>query len=264
MALYADPVFANPGAFHSLALWNAAVAYALQVYCDFSGYSDMAMGLAYLFGYHLARNFDLPFLSANMAEFWKRWHMSLSGWIRDYLFIPLGGSRGSRAQTVRNVLLTMTLCGLWHGANWNCVLWGFLNGVLLVIHAAFAPWCERRPRLAAALRTGPGTAARVALTFAAFCLTLAVFRTQGLADAAVMLGGMLSPARGAGLTLPAHGLYLTFAVVALAHALGYRGQWRRPWERVPLPVRGVGLSTAFTLAVLLAPNASKAFIYFQF
>ena len=264
MGLYVDPVFAHPGAFGSLALWNAAVAYAVQVYCDFSGSSDMAMGLAYLLGYHLAINFDMPFLSANMTEFWRRWHMSLTGWIRDYLFIPLGGSRGSRWQTFRNVLLTMTLCGLWHGANWNCVLWGFLNGVLLVIHGLFKPWCDGRPWLSTALRARAGTALRVAATFACFCLTLAVFRTLDLAGACVMVGRMLTLSPGAGLTLPVRGLYLTFVFVALCHALGYRRRWGWLWERVPLPVRGLGLSVALTLALLLAPGASKAFIYFQF
>jgi alginate O-acetyltransferase complex protein AlgI len=199
-----------------------------------------------------------------MTEFWRRWHISLSTWIRDYVFIPLGGSRGSRGRTVRNVLLTMTLCGLWHGANWNCVLWGFLNGFLLVAHAAFAAWCGRRPRLAAALETSAGTALRVALTFAAFCLTLAVFRTQGLADAAVMLRGMLAPTGGLALTLPAHGLYLTFAFVAVCYALGNRDRWLSVWERLPSPVRGLGLGAGLTLVLLLAPGASKAFIYFQF
>ncbi len=264
MALYADPVFANPGAFGSVTLWSAAVAYALQVYCDFSGYSDMALGLAHLLGYHLAKNFDLPFLSANMAEFWRRWHISLSNWIREYLFIPLGGSRGSAWHTRRNVLITMTLCGLWHGANWNCVLWGFLNGVLLVLHAAFVPWCDRWPRVKSALETPAGTALRVAATFASFCLTLAVFRTQGLHAAGVMVGRMLVPASGSGLTLPARGLLLTFAAVALGHGLGYRERWRRLWERLPVPARGLALGGGVSLALLIAPSASKAFIYFQF
>jgi alginate O-acetyltransferase complex protein AlgI len=264
MALYVDPVFAHPGAFGSFTLWSAAAGYALQVYCDFSGYSDMAMGLAYLFGYHLIRNFDLPFLSVNLTEFWRRWHISLSTWIRDYLFIPLGGSRGSRWQTARNVLVTMGLCGLWHGANWNCVLWGVLNGALLIGHASFAPWCERRPILRDILRSPTGTAVRIGMTFACFCLTLAVFRTQGLHDAALMVGRMIVPVGGAGLTLPANGLYLTFALVAVAHALGYRDRWRQLWDLVPAPVRGIGLGGAVTAALLVAPGVSKAFIYFQF
>jgi alginate O-acetyltransferase complex protein AlgI len=264
MPQYIDPVFADPGAFGTSTLWAAAIGYALQVYCDFSGYSDMAMGLAHLLGYHLARNFDLPFLSANMAEFWRHWHISLSTWIRDYLFIPLGGSRGSRWQTIRNVLITMTLCGLWHGANWNCVLWGFLTGVVLVVHSLFAAWCQRRPRLKSALQTSAGTALRIAMTFACFCLTMAVFRTLTLRGAQVMVARMLMPTTGRAFTVDAGGLYLTFVVVALCHLAAYRERWRLVWDRLPVPVRGLTVSAAFTLALVLAPNASKAFIYFQF
>jgi hypothetical protein len=206
----------------------------------------------------------MPFASANMAEFWRRWHISLSTWIRDYVFIPLGGSRGGRWLSYRNTLIAFTLCGLWHGANWNYVAWGFLNGVLLVVHAWFRPWCTRRPALEAALRSGSGTAVRVAITFACFCLTLAVFRTQGLAAAGVMLRGMLTPVAGPGLTLHTHGLYLTFAFVILCHVMALRNWWPRIYERLPLPARGLGFGAALTLALILMPGASKAFIYFQF
>jgi alginate O-acetyltransferase complex protein AlgI len=264
MALYADPVFADPAHFGSAALWLATIAYALQVYCDFSGYTDIALGLAHLLGFHLCQNFNMPFLAVNMADLWRRWHISLSTWIRDYLFIPLGGSRGSYWQTCRNTLIAFGLCGLWHGANWNCVLWGVLNGLLLIGHAAFRPWCERRPVLNGAVRSVFGTALRVAVTFACFCLTLAVFRTPGLAAAGVMLRGMLTPVAGAGLTLQAHGLLLTIAFVAICHALGVQDRWRRLLEWAPLPVRGFGLGAILTLTLVLAPGASKAFVYFQF
>jgi alginate O-acetyltransferase complex protein AlgI len=264
MALYVDPVFADPAAHGTVALWLAAIAYALQVYCDFSGYTDMALGLAQLFGYHLAPNFNLPFLSANMAEFWRRWHISLSSWIRDYLYIPLGGSHGGGWRTSRNILLTMALCGLWHGANWNYVLWGVLNGVLVVAHGAFRPWCARRPALDSVLRSVPGTTLRVAGTFACFCLTLAVFRAPGVRAAGAALSRMLMPAGGEGLAVRPLGLYLTIVAVALAHILAQDDRWQRWWERVPVPVRGLGFGTALSLAMILAPQASKAFIYFQF
>src|SRR5262249_14504842 len=148
---HVDPVFSAPGQYGAAALWIAAVAYALQVYCDFSGYTDMALGLAQLFGYHLAVNFRLPFLAVNVSDFWRRWHISLSTWIRDYLYIPLGGSRRGRWVTCRNLLLTMGLAGLWHGANWNYVLFGLLQGTMLAAHAAFRSWCVGRPRLVAVL-----------------------------------------------------------------------------------------------------------------
>ncbi|MFM7148206.1 MAG: MBOAT family O-acyltransferase [Gemmataceae bacterium] len=123
MAAFADPVFANPSAYGTETIWVAMFAYAMQIYGDFSGYSDMALGTAHLFGYHLTLNFNMPYLSRNISEFWRRWHISLSTWLRDYLFIPLGGSRGGSWMTYRNLLITMTLGGLWHGASWNFVLW---------------------------------------------------------------------------------------------------------------------------------------------
>jgi alginate O-acetyltransferase complex protein AlgI len=264
MALYVDPVFADPAVHDTAALWLAAMAYALQVYCDFSGYSDMALGLADLLGYHLAPNFDMPFLSANFTEFWRRWHMSLSTWIRDYIFFPLGGSRGSTLRTAFNILLTFTLCGLWHGAGWNFVLWGFFTGVLLVVHSLFKIWTGNRPRLKAVLQTAPGTAGRVALTFVCFCLSLVVFRCTGPAFALTYYRRLFVPSGGEGLPLQAAALYGTFAAVALAHAAG---KWRgtvRVVERLPAPVRGLGFGAALTAAFVLAPGASKAFIYFQF
>jgi alginate O-acetyltransferase complex protein AlgI len=264
MALYVDPVFAAPEVHATATLWLAAIAYALQIYCDFSGYSDMALGLAHLFGYHLAPNFDMPFLSANMAELWRRWHISLSTWIRDYLFIPLGGSRGTTLQTYRNLLVTFALCGLWHGAGWNYVVWGLLNGVLLILHSAFKSWCVRRRWLDAALQTGPGTAFRVGLTFTCFCLIFTVFRSPDLTTASTMLGRMLTPAGGAGLPRQAIGLYLTFAAVAAGHALGQKDLGYCFLERLPGPVRGLVFGAALTLTLVLAPGSSKAFIYFQF
>src|SRR5262245_8539888 len=132
MALFADPVFADPAAFRQSAAWLAVVAYTLQVYCDFSGYSDMALGCARLLGYKLSPNFAMPSLTPNVAEFWPRWHISLSSWLRDYLFLPLGGSRRGRARTCLNLMAVMALGGLWHGAAWNFVAWGLLHGLFLV------------------------------------------------------------------------------------------------------------------------------------
>src|SRR5262249_32196511 len=154
--------------------------YALQVYCDFSGYSDMALGAAHMLGYKLVRNFDVPYLSANIAEFWNRWHISLSSWLRDYIFIPLGGSRGGTWKTNRNVLITFTLCGLWHGAGWTYVGFGALEGLMIIAHRTFRPWCQRRPLPDGLLQSGPGTALRVAFTFVCFSVSLIVFRAETL------------------------------------------------------------------------------------
>jgi len=264
MAAYVDPVFADPLVHSTLTLWLAAVGYTIQGYCDFSGYSDIALGLAYLLGYHLAPNFNMPFLSANVAEFWRRWHISLSSWIRDYVYFPLGGSRGSRLKTARNLLIAFTLCGMWHGAGWNYVVFGICTGFLLIIHMLFREWCGGLPWLDKLLRTGPGTAFRVALTFTAFCVTLVIFRCPEFSTGLAMLGRMFMPAEGAGFPLQLHGLYLTFAVVAAGHALGCWNWGERFWDWLPEPVRGLTFGAALTLAIVLAPGASKAFIYFQF
>jgi alginate O-acetyltransferase complex protein AlgI len=264
IAMYVDPVFADPATFATATLWLALVAYAIQIYCDFSGYSDIALGLAHLLGYHLAQNFNMPLVAPNIAEFWKRWHISLSSWIRDYVFIPLGGSRGTRWQTYRNLVVTFTLCGLWHGAGWNFVVYGFITGLLLVIHAIFKSWCTTRPQLNAALLSPPGTALRIALTFTFFCLTMVLFRIPQMGPAWAMICRLFVPSQGAGLTLQPHGLYLTLAVVALAHVLGQRNLWRSVWDRLPAPVRGLGFGALAALTIVVAPGASKAFIYFQF
>jgi alginate O-acetyltransferase complex protein AlgI len=265
MACFADPVFADPGAYPTHTLWMAVFAYALQVYGDFSGYTDMAIGSAHLLGYKLAPNFNLPYLSRNLAELWQRWHISLSSWLRDYLFIPLGGSRGGTLRTCRNLLITMTLCGLWHGASWTYVAFGLLQGLLLSGHRFFRDFCRSRPRLDGALRAPAGTALCVALTFLTFCLTLVVFRSPALDQAGRMLGRLFVPADGPR-TSPVHhaGLLYTYAVVALGHALALRPAWRAAALRLPAPVAGLGYALALTLTMVLAPASGKAFIYFQF
>ena len=129
-----DVIFANPAAFDTPTLWLGALGYSLQIYADFSGYTDMARGSALMLGYELPENFRTPYLSRSLTEFWRRWHMSLSTWLRDYLYISLGGNRGGRTKTYRNLMLTMLLGGLWHGAAWTFVVWGALHGGGLALH----------------------------------------------------------------------------------------------------------------------------------
>ena len=120
-----------------LGSWLGIVAYALQIYFDFSGYSDMAIGLGRMFGFHLPENFDFPYVSQSITEFWRRWHMSLGQWFRDYVYIPLGGNRVSQAKWVRNILVVWFLTGLWHGASWNFGFWGLYFGILLMVEKLF-------------------------------------------------------------------------------------------------------------------------------
>jgi alginate O-acetyltransferase complex protein AlgI len=266
MALYADPVFAAPARYSSAAVWLAVVAYAVQIYCDFSGYTDMALGTAHMLGYKLAQNFNMPYLAKNISEFWRRWHISLSSWLRDYLFIPLGGSRGSGWRTNRNLLITMTLGGLWHGASWTFVAWGVFHGLLLIAHRTFKRFADYRPRLRCGLETAPGVALRMAVTFVAVCVGWVFFRCQTFEAALAMLCRMVFPHPGAELPLETGPLYAVLGLVAVCHVVAASGLWKRLNARLPAPAWGVGYSAAVTLilAQAMAANAGKAFIYFQF
>ena len=264
MAQFADPVFADPGQYGSGAVWIATLAYALQIYCDFSGYTDMAIGSAHMFGYKLALNFNLPYLSSNIAEFWRRWHISLSSWLRDYLFIPLGGSRGNRWLTARNLFLTMTLGGLWHGASWTFVIWGALHGGLLIGHRAFRSLAERLPWLTRALESVPGQMLCVALTFLCVSLTWIFFRATTFKLAVKMVKALVVPTAGLEAPLPLQVFWLPVAAVVLCHLLSRHRFWDKVMAGLPEPVLGTGYAAMLTLALLLAPGAGKSFIYFQF
>jgi alginate O-acetyltransferase complex protein AlgI len=265
LAQFADPVFAEPGTHTTHVLWIATLAYAVQVYCDFSGYSDLAIGTAHLLGYKLARNFALPYLAANISDFWRRWHISLSSWLRDYLFYPLGGSRGSRWMVYRNLLIVMTVCGLWHGANWTFVVFGAVHGCLLIIHRVFRQdICGVLPVVGRLLATFPGTVFRVLLTFTTFCLTLVIFRAATLGEAITMFGRMFTLQPGEGSPLPNGGIWVTVGLVAVCQLLALGNFWKRALDALPSPVRGVSYAAVLTLALILSPEADKAFIYFQF
>lgn len=143
LAPFVDQVFEAPASFGSMHLLIGVVFYSFQIYCDFSGYSDIAIGLARIMGYHFPENFRTPYFSKSFSEFWTRWHISLSSWLRDYLYIPLGGNRHGKLSTYKNNMLTMVLGGLWHGANWAFVFWGFLHGLYLIVQRGIAPVWRR-------------------------------------------------------------------------------------------------------------------------
>jgi alginate O-acetyltransferase complex protein AlgI len=169
LAFFVDAYFTAPAQYDAWSAWAAMLCYAGQIYCDFSGYSDMAIAVARALGYELCPNFDFPYFSANVSEFWRRWHMSLSSWLRDYLYIPLGGNRGSRLFTFRNLMLTMLLGGLWHGAAWTFVAWGGMHGLALVAHREWT-------RLAAPSLRGALRWLAVPLTFGWVLLAWVPFR----------------------------------------------------------------------------------------
>jgi alginate O-acetyltransferase complex protein AlgI len=252
-----DPVFASPAAYGSAACWLAVLAYSAQIYLDFSGYSDMAVGLAHALGFRLPMNFNMPYLAGNVTEFWRRWHISLSSWLRDYLFIPLGGSRGSTWQTCRNLMLTMLLGGLWHGASWTFVAWGALHGLLLTGHKLLPAW---RWRASPAFRP-----IAVATTFLSVCIGWVFFRAQTFGDAATILRHLFWPADGLTLaTAQCLTVSLVLAAVVLGHLIGTLGELRIRERRLPAFVVAGALAALLLCVLLLAPEDGKAFIYFQF
>jgi alginate O-acetyltransferase complex protein AlgI len=264
MVVFVDPVFENPAAYGTEAIWRAVLAYALQIYCDFSGYTDMAVGAAHMLGYKLAPNFNMPYLASNISEFWRRWHISLSSWLRDYLFIPLGGSRGSEWQTARNLMITMTLGGLWHGASWNFVLWGAVHGLLLIGHRLFRTVASRLPGLEHVLHSRLGTAASVALTFFTICCTWVLFRATSFETIAIVFERMVIPSTGLQSAAAPPSLLYLYLVVGLCHYLAYQKWFKRGTNWLPGQVIGFGYCAVLMLALVFSPKSGQAFIYFQF
>jgi alginate O-acetyltransferase complex protein AlgI len=266
MAMFADPVFAAPWEYKSAAAWMGILAYAIQLYCDFSGYTDIAIGCAHMLGYRLAENFNMPYLATSIAEYWRRWHISLSSWLRDYLYIPLGGNRGGGWRNSRNVFITFTLAGLWHGAAWHFVLFGVLQGFLLSIHRPFKDFCKARPRLEAFLQSATGWTLRWGVALFTILFGYVMFRAESFWHAHWYYYRMFVPSEPGRLGAPMRnaGLWLVVSVVALAHLAGARRWWERWHLRLPAPVLGTSYATVLTLALLLAPDGTKPFIYFTF
>jgi D-alanyl-lipoteichoic acid acyltransferase DltB (MBOAT superfamily) len=190
--------------------------------------------------------------------------MSLSGWLRDYLFIPLGGSRGTRWQTTRNLFLTMALGGLWHGASWTFVLWGCVHGLLLILHRWFQGVCEGRPRLRAALESVPGTVLRIVVTFLTVAVCWVPFRAQTLCATGTILSRLFGLHQGLFLPLPAAPLACILVLFLLMHLLIRLGAWPRIVLKLPAPVLGMGYALILLTSLVLYPGSEKAFIYFQF
>jgi alginate O-acetyltransferase complex protein AlgI len=199
----------------------------------------------------------MPYLAANPAEFWRRWHISLSTWLRDYLYIPLGGNRGGTSATYRNLLATMLLGGLWHGAAWTFVLWGAYHGLLLAAHRAL-PW----PAWTGHRALYP---LRVAATFLLVCIGWVLFRAGSLADARLILGRMFAPAAGHVLAPEVTALVAAIlGAVLAAHLLATFLDLPRLARRLPAPLAGLAMAAGLLLVQLLAPDSGGAFIYFQF
>jgi alginate O-acetyltransferase complex protein AlgI len=248
-----DPVFAVPEAYAAPDVALALYAYAAQIYCDFSGYTDMAIGLALLLGFVFPQNFDRPYRAASFREFWRRWHMTLSRFLRDYLYIPLGGSRHGRARTVRNLMITMLLGGLWHGAAWGFVLWGGLHGAFLAAEVVLRGRGLHAP-----------VVVRWLVVFHAVVLAWVVFRAPDLGDAGTVLSRLVVSGEAT--------LWSAGAVIAVVLVIGLQLLPPRPLDAIRLraeqlsPVAlGAGLALVILAVQATVPTQGvPPFIYFRF
>ena len=284
LALYVNDVYGSPQQHTGLQLTIATVFFAYQIYCDFSGYSDIAIGAAQVMGFRLMRNFDRPYFSRSIAEFWRRWHISLSTWFRDYLYIPLGGNRSGRARMLASLCITFLVSGLWHGARWTFVIWGALHACYLI--GALLTAGHRRQIRAGLRLDRHATLLAIWQTSATFVLVSVgwvFFRARSVRDALYVLTHMLPdvPAQVAAILhgergAAAHALLLdlapsqvllaTLAVLALLLLEHQQrsGSLRARIHAAPIALRWSAYSAAVLLIMTLGVFGSAKFIYFQF
>ncbi|MDE3177285.1 MAG: MBOAT family protein [Pseudomonadota bacterium] len=257
---FVDPVFTDPTQFSRFDLVMAVYAYAIQIYADFSAYTDIAIGVAALLGYRFPQNFNQPYRALGIGDFWRRWHMTLSNWLRDYLYIPLGGNRHGALMTMRNLMLTMLLGGLWHGANWTFLIWGGLHGGALIIDHAY-----RRSAFYRDVGRKPWVlVADWAATFHFVCFCWLFFRAPSLDAATQYLQGILTD-NGAASTMPTI-VWPLLAAGALTQFVPPDSRFRLgEWLDARGQAAQIGFgAVALYLIVVMAPSASAPFIYFQF
>lgn len=265
---FVDRIFDDPALYSGFECLMGIYGYALQIYCDFSGYSDMAIGIALLLGFRFPKNFDAPYKSATITEFWRRWHISLSSWLRDYLYISLGGNRKGRVRTYVNLLLTMLLGGLWHGAAVRFILWGALHGVALALHKmwmAVVPWAKINGKdMNIVLRV-----AGIVLTFNLVCFGWLLFRAEDMQTVHVMLYQIFNNFNSAIIPQVVEGYKAVFALIVLGYAMHFLP------EKIDIDIRNRVVNASFWWQVALMAltiwcvmqiksSDIQPFIYFQF
>jgi D-alanyl-lipoteichoic acid acyltransferase DltB (MBOAT superfamily) len=262
LAGFVDVVFDAGGVESPIFYWVALYSFAFQIYYDFSGYTDMARGIALLLGFELPVNFLEPYLSRSPAEFWRRWHITLSRWLADYLYVPLGGNRNGSARTRLNLMLTMLLGGLWHGASWNFVIWGGLHGLILVIHR----WMGRRP-VSMDVRLSWRDLPRIFVVFHLVCFAWIFFRAQDLSSAMLFIERLFVGENLFGLPILQMGVIVICVLLHFAERFARR---RLPAIRDRLAqsrwgdaAEGAALGALTALAIAVS-GVGGDFIYFQF
>ncbi|UOE48318.1 MBOAT family protein [Mucilaginibacter sp. SMC90] len=255
LGLYVDPVFTNAHNHSALELLVATYFFAFQIYCDFSGYSDIAIGTALVLGIELMQNFNFPYLAANVSDFWKRWHISLSTWFRDYLYIPLGGSRVNFQVTCINLLIVFMISGLWHGANWKYLVWGLIHGLLLIAYQLFNKYN---------IRIKGFTFLKWLITFNLVCLAWVFFRADTVTDACYILNKIFSGnsfTYSAGNLMSVHEIwYCSLVIIALLLGERHLRKAKDYSNTGKLLITGVLVLACYFLGIF---NEAQ-FIYFQF
>ncbi len=272
LAPLVDKAFTDPAAHDGLFLWLAMYCFAIQIYCDFSGYTDIARGISRMLGIELMENFKAPYLSSNITLFWRRWHISLSTWLRDYLYIPLGGNRLGKAKQYRNLMMTMLLGGLWHGAGWTFILWGGLHGTYLAVHRVFTGLLSARKqtdsqehRLAKI-----GQLLGVFVTFHLVCLTWIPFRAPDWSTMSIYFKTLASSEKWIGPDVVAstgiiEGLTIYGAAILVLDLMLRSSKSDVPFdERTPWWIRGTAYGFGIVLLVYVRGVSNESFIYFQF
>jgi alginate O-acetyltransferase complex protein AlgI len=264
LAPYVQDIFKHHGQYNGSTLWLGVFYFAIQIYCDFSGYSDIAIGTARLFGFNIMRNFALPYFSRDIAEFWRRWHISLSTWFRDYVYIPLGGNRVSTLKAIRNVLITFTVSGFWHGANWTFVVWGFFNG-LLFVPLMLLKKNKENVGIVAEGRLLPNLKEilQIGLTFFLTLIAWVFFRSENISQSFAYLGQMFSRSV---FELPSGLFRANFILVIILLVIEWiqrNKQHPLQFEKVPVYFRWIAYY-ALLFLILNKGGHQESFIYFQF
>ena len=255
-----NSVYNTTGVVTSLDVVLATILFAIQIYCDFSAYSDIARGTSKLLGIELMRNFNLPYFSTNPSEFWRRWHISLSSWLRDYLYIPLGGNKGSNIKIYRNLMITMLLGGLWHGAAWNYILWGAYQGAILSVHRYFAYGKEINNSSILSLTI------KIMFFFAITCYGWLLFRATSFAQISEFTSILLFNWDDLAINIkrPTLGAILALPILILFEFAEYNSQNIQFYKMLSKPLAGGAIAVLLLLITMGLSNEPSQFIYFQF
>ncbi|MCL2814284.1 MAG: MBOAT family protein [Oscillospiraceae bacterium] len=277
LAIFVDAVYKSPQDFGGAAIYIALIFFAFQIYCDFSGYSDIAIGAAQIMGFKLMKNFDMPYFADSITNFWRKWHISLSTWFRDYIYIPLGGNRVSRPRWCLNQIITFSISGLWHGASFTFIIWGFLHGILIIIDKLME---NIKKKISDFINLGKlnfiKTFLSVCLTFCITCITWILFRADSFGDALYILKNVFSGLpkfesinKTAELFsgIPRQNLYVSIFCIILLLAMDFicrKSDFRTVIGKVPVFVRLPVYALLVCLILVFGAYENKSFIYFQF